>query len=469
MRFRPLPILLILLFTLSGCSPDMTLVDRIKDDGTLIVVTRNSATTYYEGTFGPTGLEYDLANLFAEHLGVKLKLVVEENYSRMFALLNEGKVDIAAAGLTITDSRKKQLQFGSPYTEVTQQVVYRIRSNSKRPRKIRDLFGKDIEVTANSSHAETLAKLQKNHPDLYWEENEELDSDELLQLVWSQFIDYTIANSTEIKLKQRLYPELATAFNISKPEPVAWAMRKDIDDSLYNETVKFFGEIKQNGTLKELINKYYGHVRKFNYVGTQAYLRDIAKKLPKYIDIFKLSAHAQHLDWRLLAAVGYQESHWNPEAVSPTGVRGIMMLTKDTAKFVGIQNRRDTTQSIEGGAKYLRYMIDKMPNHIHEPDRTWMALASYNVGYGHLEDARIITERRGNNPDKWVDVKESLPLLSKKKWYKTVKHGYARGKEPVGYVSNIRNYYELLLWHDELGSYQEEQPPPPISISSPSL
>ena len=164
MRFRPLPILLILLFTLSGCSPDMTLVDRIKDDGTLIVVTRNSATTYYEGTFGPTGLEYDLANLFAEHLGVKLKLVVEDNYSRMFAQLNEGKVDIAAAGLTITDSRKKQLQFGSPYMEVTQQVVYRIRNNSKRPRKIRDLFGKDIEVTANSSHAETLAKLQKNHP-----------------------------------------------------------------------------------------------------------------------------------------------------------------------------------------------------------------------------------------------------------------------------------------------------------------
>ena len=246
-------------------------------------------------------------------------------------------------------------------------------------------------------------------------------------------------------------------------------MRKDIDDSLYNETVIFFGKIIQNGTLKELINKYYGHVRKFNYVGTQAYLRDIAKKLPKYIDIFKLSAHAQHLDWRLLAAVGYQESHWNPKAVSPTGVRGIMMLTRNTAKFVGIQNRRDTTQSIEGGAKYLRYMIDKIPNQIREPDRTWMALASYNVGYGHLEDARIITERRGDNPDKWVDIKESLPLLSKKKWYKTVKHGYARGKEPVGYVSNIRNYYELLQWHDELGSYQEEQPPPPISISSPSL
>jgi len=447
----------------------MTQVDRIKDDDTLVVVTRNSPITYYEGPFGPTGLEYDLANLFAEHLSVELKLIVEENYSRMFELLQDGKADIAAANVTVTDSRKQQLHFGPSYMEVTQQVVYRIRNNSKRPRKIKDLIGKDIEVTAGSSHAETLLALKKDTPDLHWEENEELDSDELLQLVWSQFIDYTIADSTEIKLKQRLYPELATTFNVSKPEPVAWAMQQNMDDSLRNETVSFFSKIKQDGTLKELINKYYGHVRKFNYVGTQAFLRDIANKLPQYIDIFKLSSHTQHLDWRLLAAVGYQESRWDPDAVSPTGVRGIMMLTNNTAKFVGIEDRRDITQSIEGGAKYLRYMIDKIPSHIQEPDRTWMALASYNIGFGHLEDARKITQKRGQNPDKWVDVKESLPLLSKKKWYKQTKHGYARGKEPVGYVSNIRNYYELLVWHDELNAYQEEQPPPPISISSPAL
>jgi len=246
-------------------------------------------------------------------------------------------------------------------------------------------------------------------------------------------------------------------------------MHRDIDDSLYNETIAFFSEIKENGTLKQLLNKYYGHVRKFSYVGTQNFLRDITNKLPKYIDIFKLSAHTQHLDWRLLASVGYQESHWKPDAVSPTGVRGIMMLTSNTAKFVGISDRRDTIQSIEGGAKYLRYMIDKIPNHITEPDRTWMALAAYNVGYGHLEDARKITQKRGGNADKWVDVKESLPLLSKKKWYSKTKHGYARGQEPVGYVSNIRNYYELLVWHDELNAYKEEKPPAPISIGSPSL
>ena len=467
---RPVHIILLLaVVILAGCEQDLSYLQRVKQDGALVVVTRNNPTSYYEGPFGPTGLEYELAKHFAEHLGVELKLVVEDNFSRMFDMLNNGEADIAAASLSITDSRKKLLRFSPSYMEVTKQVVYRIRTNTKRPRKIVDLIGKDIEVPANSSYAERLAELKKEHPDLNWQENHELDSDELLQLVWSQFIDYTVANSTEIKLKQRFYPELAVAFDIAKPEKIAWAMQRGTDDTLSNETIAFFSMIRKNGTLKQLINKYYGHVRKFNYVGTQNFLRDVANKLPKYIDMFKLSAHTQHLDWRLLAAVGYQESHWNPKAVSPTGVRGIMMLTMDTAKFVGIADRRDTLQSIEGGAKYLRYMIDRIPSHITEPDRTWMALAAYNVGYGHLSDARKITAQRGGNPDKWVDVRESLPLLSKKKWYSKTKHGYARGNEPVNYVSNIRNYYELMVWRDEQNNFTEEEPPPPISIGSPAL
>ena len=458
-----------MIFLLSGCSSDSSQVERIKADGQLIVVTRNSATTYYEGKTGPTGLEYDLAKLFAAQLGVKLKIVVEENYARMFGMLQQGKADLAAANLTVSASRKESLQFGPSYMEVTKRVAYRIRNNTNRPRKVSDLIDKDIEVAANSSDAEALATLQKKYPELTWQENEELDSDELLQLVWSQFIDYTIADSTEIKLKQRFYPELAAGFSIGKATAIAWAMHNNVDDSLYNETVRFFADIKKRGQLKELINRYYGHVEKFSYFNTQSFLKNVVNKLPEYLDTFKLSAHNEQLDWRLLAAIGYQESLWNPNAVSPTGVRGIMMLTNDTARFLGVKNRRDATESIEGGAKYLRIMIDKIPAHIGEPDRVWMALAAYNVGYGHLEDARIITQKRGGNPDKWVDVRESLPLLSKKKWYKNTKHGYARGKEPVGYVSNIRNFHELLAWQDESTTPQPEKPPAPISFSSPAL
>ena len=152
------------------------------------------------------------------------------------------------------------------------------------------------------------------------------------------------------------------------------------------------------------------------------------------------------MDWRLLAAIGYQESHWNPRARSPTGVRGIMMLTLNTAKHIGVKNRLDAEQSIMGGAKYFKIVLKRIPARIPEPDRTWFALASYNIGWGHVEDARILTERQGADPDRWVDVKERLPLLRQRKYYKQTRYGYARGNEPVQYVDNIRRYYETLQW-----------------------
>ena len=169
-------------------------------------------------------------------------------------------------------------------------------------------------------------------------------------------------------------------------------------------------------------------------------------RLPKLIPIFKQAAATHELDWRLIAAISYQESHWNPKAVSPTGVRGLMMLTQNTAKQLGIKNRRDPVQSTEGGARYFVRMKGKIPDRITEPDRSWLALAAYNIGYGHLEDARVITERKGGNPDRWADIRDSLPLLEKKEWYKKTRYGYARGREAALYVRNIRNYYDLLNW-----------------------
>ncbi|TNF91665.1 MAG: membrane-bound lytic murein transglycosylase MltF [Gammaproteobacteria bacterium] len=460
--------LLLLFLGLNGCAPDQTILEKIKAKKQLTVVTRNSPTTYYEGPLGYTGMEYDLLTLFAERLGVKLNIKVNNNLAKIISMVEHNKVDLAAAGLTITNQRKKQVRFGSVYQEVSQQVIYRKRSGKKRPRKITDMIGSDIEVVANSSHAENLRALQKEHPDLQWHENEEIDSEEILQHVWSQLVDYTISDSNEVALNQRFMPELSVAFTLGESDKLAWAFPKSIDDSLYNEAISFFSELTRNGTLKQLINRHYGHVREFNYVGTRAYMRDIAKKLPQFRKAFQNAAKKYDLDWRLLAAIGYQESRWNPKAVSPTGVKGIMMLTKNTAKFIGIKNREDIGQSIEGGAKYFGYMLKKIPDRIQEPDRTWMALASYNVGYGHLEDARKITQWRNGDPDKWVDVKENLPLLAKKAWHTKTRHGYARGREPVIYVENIRNYYELLVW-STTSPKAPRKPPPVIKLTSPVL
>lgn len=428
----------------SGCSEPVSLLEQIKQDGVLYVATRNSATTYYEGADGSTGLEYDLASRFASELGVELKLITPSNLADIMSMVSRSEVHFAAAGLTITEPRKHWVRFGPPYQEITQQLVYRM--GNKRPRGIEDLQGKHLEVIANSSHVDQLEDLQAAYPELTWMENAELGSDELLNLVWEQVIDFSIADSNEVALNQRFYPELRVAFDVSEAQPLAWAFPKSDDDSLYKVASDFINRMKESGELDILIERYYGHIEKFNYVGTRTYIKHVHKRLPKYQALFETAAKEYDMDWRLLAAIGYQESHWNPQARSPTGVRGIMMLTLPTAEYVGIENRIDPEESIAGGAKYLANLIKRIPQRIQDPDRTWLALAAYNVGLGHLEDARIITQIRGGNPDVWADVKGNLPLLSRRKWYSKTKYGYARGREPVHYVENIRGYYDILTW-----------------------
>jgi membrane-bound lytic murein transglycosylase F len=450
-----------LLTGVAGCDKPRNHLDRVIKSGELVVATRNTPTTYYEGPLGPTGFEYDLARRFADELGVKLKIVTPSNLSDILALVNRGEVDFAAAGLTVTKSRKHWVRFTPPYHEITQQLVYRM-GESRKPREIADLVGRHIEVIAESSHVEQLEALQAAYPDLDWVENPELESDELLYLVWQQVVDYTIADSNEVALNRRFYPELSVAFDMSAPQELAWAFSRQEDSSLYTVASAFIDRMRESGELKILQERYYGHVERFDYVGTRTYMKHILTRLPEYRENFELAAKQHDVDWRLLAAIGYQESHWNPKARSPTGVRGLMMLTTNTAEHIGIDNRLDPEQSIEGGAKYISMMVDKIPKDIPKPDRTWMGLAAYNVGYGHLEDARVITEIRGGDPDSWKDVKKNLPLLSRKDWYQKTKHGYARGREPVKYVENIRSYYDILVWYSEQNN-------PPVTVESANI
>jgi membrane-bound lytic murein transglycosylase F len=424
----------------------LSLLEQIQQNGQLVVATRNSPTTYYEDVDGPAGLEYKLAEMFAREIGVQLTLLIPESLDDLLKQLDENRIHIAAAGLTRTREREKIYRFGPTYQHITEQLVYNIAN--KPPRSLEALDG-SLEVVANSSHDERLKELSAAIPSLTWKASTEFESEDLLQMVSDGIIDYTIADSNEISLNQRYLINLRVAFDISEPQPLAWVMPKLDDNSLYLEVHKFFNKIRKNGELKRLIERSYGHVENFDYVGTKIFQRHIRTRLPKFQDLFENAAEQNQLDWRLLAAMGYQESHWDPDAVSPTGVRGIMMLTLKTARDLGIDNRLAPENSIDGGARYFRQTLDRIPPDITEPDRTWMAMAAYNVGLGHLEDARILTQKQGRNPDLWIDVKESLPLLAKRKWYKQTKFGYARGWEPVRYVENIRSYYDILKWIDE--------------------
>lgn len=422
-----------------------TQLERIKQIGSITVLSRYDQTTFYENARGFSGLEYDLVTLFAKHLGVKVNFKVPTTFSEILTHTQQGGfADFAAAGLTITAERNKRLLFTPAYQTITEQVVYR--SGTKRPKKPKDLTQGILEIVQGTSHNESLLQLKKDIPELQWLINTELETDELLYLINERLIDYTIADSNQITLLRRFYPKLHVAFDISPARRFAWAFTKSADLSLYNEATLFFKKIRKNETLAQLLERHYGHTKQIAYVGNCTFKKHVKSRLPFYQDLFKGAAEKYKIDWRLLASISYQESHWNKRAVSPTGVRGLMMLTQSTAKDLHVTDRTDPEQSIYGGALYLKQRIKKFPERIQEPDRTWFALASYNVGFGHVNDARILAQRFGKNPDKWVDIKETLPLLSQKKWHSQTKHGYARGKEPVIYVTNIRSYLDLLIW-----------------------
>jgi len=294
-----------------------------------------------------------------------------------------------------------------------------------------------------------MKNLQQEYKDLSWQAVDNISVEQQFKRILSGEIDYTVADSNDIAINRRYYPKIRIGFNISEAEQLAWVFPIDQDDSLKQQADKFIKKLQDNKELEYLIERYYGFVNRLNFVDKRTFFQHMESRLVKYRDDFKKAAKETGYDWKLLAAIAYQESHWNPRAKSPTGVRGMMMLTQATARQMKIKDRTSAAESIIGGARYLKKLEKKIPKRIGSPDRLWLALASYNIGYGHLEDARILTQRNGGDPDKWLDIKKNLPKLSDPEVYKTLKYGYARGQEPANYVDNIRNFYDLILWKEQ--------------------
>ena len=424
--FKMKPLLIVCLAAmLATCGQPPSLLEEVLALGELRAITRNSPTTYYTGANGPEGPEYDLIKGFATFLGVNLNLQTADRYADLIPSVESGRAHVAAAGLTITPERSTRVNFGPSYGDVKHYVIYKL--GSGRPRNIDDLFGKKLEVVAGSSSLETLRYLQSNRPELIWTENPNTDPAELLLGVAKQEIDYTVADSNLFKVYRNYLPEIRVGFELDMRDSLAWAFPKRHDQTLIVRAQQYFNFISENGDLERIMDRYYQQAQRFDYVGTRRFIRDYAAKLPRFKTLFKETAHEQDMDWRLLAAIGYQESHWDPLAVSPTGVRGLMMLTRTTASVLGVEDRIDAAQSIEGGAKYFMRIKNRFPDTIKAPDRTWFALAAYNVGYGHVQDARTLTKAEGKDPDLWFHVKKNLPRLTQQQWHSQTTHGYARG------------------------------------------
>ena len=433
--------LCLVLWLLSGCGSETRLsqLDQIRERQVLTIGTLYGPTTYFSNDHQASGMEFELAQQFAAQLGVELEVVASADLPSLFRQLDEGSVDLLATGLTITEQRRQRVRFGPPYYQVTQKLIFK--QGQPRPRKLSDLDG-SLMVLAGSSHAETLTRLQREHPYLSWLETRQYDPEEILSMLIDEKIDYTVVDSTILDRNRRQYPDLSLAFTIGEPQQIAWVLAQGQDDSLYSEVIDFFGRQQSDGLIAQLEEKYFGHVQKFDYVDTHAFIRATQEVLPQYQVLFE--RYAGDIGWLQLAATSYQESHWDPKARSYTGVRGMMMLTKPTAKQMGVKSRLDAEESIRGGARYLHRMLARLPHSIVEHERFWFALAAYNLGFGHLMDARKLASLQGKNPNSWTDVKQLLPLLEKRKYYKKTRHGFARGREAVHYVDNIRRYYETL-------------------------
>ncbi|OWS73096.1 lytic transglycosylase F [Pantoea sp. VS1] len=416
-------------------------LSQIKSRGVLRISTVNSPLTYYTINNAPAGMDYELAKRFADYLGVKLEVTVRPNLGDLFDDLDDGKADLLAAGLIYNSERLSRYQSGPSYYSVSQQLVYRI--DKPRPKNLGDLKGRLI-VQSGSAYLSTLRSAKADsYPDLDWAISTDMGQKALLEAVADGKLDYTVGDSVTIGLLQRIHPQLAVAFDITDEEPVTWYLPRNDDDSLNAAMLDFYSQMGEEGTMARLEEKYLGHVGTFDYVDTRTFLRAIDNTLPDIKPLFE--KYASSIDWRLLAAISYQESHWNPQATSPTGVRGMMMLTRNTADSLDVNDRLDPEQSIRGGSEYLRRMMEKVPETIPEDERIWFALAAYNMGYAHMLDARRLTLKQGGNPDSWADVKLRLPMLSQKRYYAQTTYGYARGHEAYNYVENIRKYQISLV------------------------
>jgi membrane-bound lytic murein transglycosylase F len=450
---------------LAGCARVPSALEQIRARGELRVVTVNAPTTYYLGSHGGLGFEYRLANAFAAQLGVRLAIQPVADVAAMRIALRDGRADLAAAQIS-ADTQWQRFGLATEAYGVATQLVVQARGRPE-PRDITGVRGARIVVHADSPQQQLLRAIRNNGvPELSWTAVPHAQQ-ELLEIVTQGNADYAIVDEKEFEFAQHLYPDVTVAFALPDPRPLQWVARPDAPD-LVASANRFLASARASGAVESIAREEGAESsRQFDYLDAHRFQADISARLPELQGLFEEAARVTGLDWRLIAAVGYQESKWEAQATSADGAQGIMMLTTDAASAVGVTDRGDLRENILGGAKYLAQVIETIPKRIVEPERTWLALAAYNVGYGHLEDARVIAQRRGKSPDVWQDVREQLPLLTEEQWYSSVKRGYARGWEPARFVDQVREYLAVLEWRGTGTLARNREPPARAALLSP--
>jgi len=424
-----------------GLTP--TQVEDVLDKGVLRVATRNGPLMYYKDASGAVGgLEADLAGAFAQSLGVEVEYVVVPSLQEVYDLVRTGQVHMAAAGLTISPERMEQVNYGPSYMQVRQQLV--VGQDVQPPSSIEDVGNAYIHVVADSSHAETLRELSRENPEIVPQPVSWATSTDLIAMLARKELDYALIDSSMAKWARMVFPEVKVAFDVGEPKDFAWAFPPGEDDSLLARAAQFINDMRADGELNRIIDRYFDHLDVLDPSGNRQFLRDVRYRLPAYRQNFVQSAKRHSLDWRLLAAVGYQESRWDPGAVASTGTRGMMQFTGVTAQELGVSNPHDAPSSIEGAARYLKLLQKQLPQEIAEVERPWFALAAYNIGIGTVFDAIRRHHRRHKTDITWESFRTALVDAAQGSAFNR-----KRRELTLHYVDSIRAYYDLMVWVTE--------------------
>lgn len=417
-------------------------LDSIRASGRLVVLTRIAPTTYYSGTLGDTGLEYELTRELGKALGVEIEYRTYDTEPEILEALAARRGQIAL-GMVATEARRKAFSAGPDYQSLRELVV--CRRDIPLPKKPEDLVGLKIVAAEGTAGAEAIFDLAAKTEGLFVGQARE-PVETLLEVVAKGQLDCTVATTLEMQVNNPYYPELVEAFPITGDQSLVWLTAPGSDD-LVPWLNDWFAGLRKSGELADIVRGFFGFLPPFDYVDVRAFKAAIVKTLPDYEKAMRDAERDTGLPWKLIAAVAYQESHWNPQARSHTGVRGIMMLTEDTAEHLGVENRLDPIESIYAGARYIADLKSRIPDSVREGDRLWFALAAYNMGFAHLLDARTLAVRLGLDPDSWNGIRRALSLMGKPAYAAHLKNGPAKGGQALRFVQQVRAYQHILEAH----------------------
>lgn len=433
--------------------------ELIQQKGTLVYGTRTSLLSHFQVEDQVVGYEYQLLKDFCDQHQLQLEAVVYQNNGELLSDLWSGKIDIAGGHLSNTKERSKQFKFTQPISHTAINLVTHF--DYKSSDDISDFNHASGKLIANSSYVELLSQIQNFNPtNLSTSADESMF--ELIRKINKKEIDYTFADSEIIDIYQHFIPGIYQPLKLSPNENVVFLVGQNRSKQLLKHLNQYIDTNQNSGQLALFKNNLLSYLPEIEVADTVTFFDKLQTSWPEIKHIVEEVAKDHDFDPALLAAISYQESHWNPDAVSFSGVKGLMMLTESTAKEVNINDRTNPRESLIGGIRYLRQMWRKIPDRIDVPDRTLFALAAYNVGFGHLEDARILAQKSGKNPDIWLEVEPFLAELNNPMLAHQFNYGMADGKTAAIYVNNIMTYKQLMIWklqkeRDLVSSQPEEE------------